>query len=402
MRLVVKIYRLWLTPKFPEAHIRKILEYKPSGLRGKIKNFFRTWLVHPVKRRLAKYYLWFLQKFFDLKVVGVTGSAGKTTTKEMLASILKEEGKTVYSFANIDPVYNIPTTILRCTPRTRFLVLEMGVEYKGEMDFYLWLAKPDVGIITNIYSTHTLNFKDEKGVFREKSKLVKNILHRGFAVLNKDNFYLKGLRRKIDPHIIWFGRKFIRKVSYTSDFRTALEFFLKGRVVKVCLPILGKQFAENALAAAFTADALGVSVEKIIKGLDNFEPQEHRMTVKKLKSGAVLIDDSYNNNPAAAKQAIDLLSQLSVGKKSILVFGDMLELGKKEIDYHKEVGKYARNKKIDLVIGVGRLSSYVSKINFKSWEEALPKVKSSLDKNCLILVKGSRLIGLDHLVNALD
>ncbi len=336
-------------------------------------------------------------------MIGITGSAGKTTTKEMLASILKKEGRTVYSFANIDPVYNIPTTILKCTPRTRFLVLEMGVEYKGEMDFYLWLAKPNVGIITNIYPTHTLNFEDREGVFKEKSKLVKHLSRSGFAVLNKDNIYLRSLKGKIKANIIWFGREFVYKAYYTHDFKTTFEFTLRGKTVRVCLPVLGKQFAENTIAATFAADVLGVSADKIVKGLENFEPQQHRMEIKKLRSGAVLIDDTYNNNPEAAKRAIDLLSELSdlMGKKAFLVFGDMLELGKKEVDYHKEIGRYTRRKKIDLVIGVGRLSSNVSRINFGTWEEALPRVKSLLNKDALLLIKGSRLVGLDRLVDVL-
>ncbi len=278
----------------------------------------------------------------------------------------------------------------------------MGVEYKGEMDFYLWLVRPDIGIITNVYPTHTLNFKDEKGVFREKTKLVKELPPQGFAVLNEDNLYLKELKGKIKSPIIWFGKRFSRNICYTSDFKTSLEFFLEGRLLKVRLPVLGKQFIENAQAAAFAANALGISVSKIVKGLENFNSQDHRMAVKKLRSGAILIDDSYNNNPVAAKRAIDLLSELSVGKKSILVFGDMLELGKKEVDYHREIGKYVRKKGIDLVIGIGQFSSYVSRINFKNWEDALPTIKSFLDKDCVILVKGSRFVGLDCLVDALD
>src|SRR3989344_2587811 len=138
-------------------------------------------LIHPIKRRISKLYLIFLRRFFGLKVIGITGSAGKTSTKEMIISILSLKARTVASFANIDPVYNIPTTILRCTPLTKYLVLEMGVEYPNEMDFYLWLVKPDVGVITNIFPTHTLFLKDIEGVYKEKSKLIKNTK---IAILN--------------------------------------------------------------------------------------------------------------------------------------------------------------------------------------------------------------------------
>ena len=115
----------------------------------------KRYLYHPLKRRVAKYYLALLKKYGGLKVIGITGSAGKTTAKEMLASILKLQGKTVYSHANIDPVYNIPATILKCPPWAKYLVLEMGVEYPGEMDSYLNIAPPDIGVILNVYLTHT-------------------------------------------------------------------------------------------------------------------------------------------------------------------------------------------------------------------------------------------------------
>ncbi len=105
------------------------------------------WFIHPIKRKIAKYYLAFLKRFFGIKIIGITGSVGKTTTKEMVASTLKLQGPTVCSYANIDQIYNLPTTILRARPWTKYLVLEMGVEYPGEMDFYLWLAKPDIGVI---------------------------------------------------------------------------------------------------------------------------------------------------------------------------------------------------------------------------------------------------------------
>ncbi|NMD01040.1 MAG: hypothetical protein GYA62_15160, partial [Bacteroidales bacterium] len=146
----------WQTPEFPLIHL------------SDRTSFIKKWFFHPIKRRVARLYLKILQSSTDIKVIGITGSAGKTTTKEVLASILKEDGKTVFSKENIDPIYNIPTTILKTPPSTKYLILEMGVEYLGEMDFYLWLAKPDVGIITNIFPTHLEFLKNVEGVMTEK------------------------------------------------------------------------------------------------------------------------------------------------------------------------------------------------------------------------------------------
>src|SRR3989304_10463920 len=136
---VNKIIRWWVTPKLP---LQDVFEKH---------NFISQWLMHPIKRRLARYYLKLIQKYTDITVIGVTGSAGKSTTVQMITSILKHRGKTHATPPSIDPVYNIPNTILKCVPGTKYLILEMSVEYPGEMDYYLWLAKPDIGVITKIY-----------------------------------------------------------------------------------------------------------------------------------------------------------------------------------------------------------------------------------------------------------
>jgi len=404
---MVDLINWWLTPKFPKKHIEIVISYRPQGSWKIIRNYYRTWIVHPIKRRFAKAYCFILQNFFGMKIIGITGSTGKTTTKEMLASILKLDGETVYSFANIDPVYNIPTTIFRCKPFTKYLILEMGVEYLNEMDFYLWLAKPNIGIVTNIYATHTSSFGDENGVLKEKSKLAKGLSEDGFAVLNSENTFLQKLKGKLKSDILWFGDSSnisASDVSYTQDFKTKFTLHLGDKAVNVLMPIMGKQFVVDALAASTGAYALEIPIEMISKGLSGFEAQEHRMNVKKLKSGAILIDDSYNNNPAAAKEAVQTLKDISENRKTMLVFGDMLELGEREVGYHKEIGSFIKKFNIDYTVGVGRLSKYVvtDKIFWaRSWKEAIPIVKPLLSNNMTVLVKGSRSINLDKLVDIL-
>src|SRR3989344_8407168 len=164
--MLLSLFRLWLGP-LPKKEI--FPEKKP--------NFLIHWFAHPIKRRLAKYYLLILQKIFGLTVIGITGSAGKTTTKDMLYSILKSAANTAATTANITPTYNIPTTILRCTPATKYLILEMGIEYMGDMDFYTWLARPDIAIITSIGPTHLEHFKNTDTVASEKNKIGKYAKH---------------------------------------------------------------------------------------------------------------------------------------------------------------------------------------------------------------------------------
>jgi len=360
--------KIWFTGKLPYEHIKitKGSNFKQCLLR---------WFIHPTKRRIARYYLCLLRKATDLKVIGITGSAGKTTTKEMLAAILKLEDKTVYTVANIDPVYNIPTTILRCGLKTRYLILEMGVEYPGEMDFYLWLAKPDIAVITNIFPTHTEFFGDIEGVFSEKSKLVKSLNKNGIAVLNEADSRLKLLINKIRAKIIWFN-------------------------------------GENSDAARKVSGIFGISEDKIERGLKNYDRPKHRYEIIKHKSGAVVFDDSYNSNPEALLRTIDKFNQLAKNNTKIAILGDMKELGKLEESEHRRVGKEIAKSNFNTVIGVGEAIQFLldevlndsqeTKIlKFQKAEDALSELKPMLKKNVYVLIKGSRSIGLDKIADSL-
>jgi len=338
------------------------------------------WLFHPIKRRLARSYLKILQKFTDIKVIGITGSAGKTTTKEMLASILKLDGRTVCTPKNIDSVYSIPNTILITPPGTKYLILEMGVEYKGEMDFYFWMAKPDIGLITNIFPTHTQFLGDIEGVFKEKSKLVLGLTENGKAVLNFSDAKLKNLSGKLKSEIIWF--------NYDIN------------------PI-----TQNANAAAALARVLGVSGDKIKKGLSGYKKPVHRLEIINHASGALILDDSYNSNPWAALSTLAYFNKLAKGEK-IAVLGDMLELGTYDEGAHRELGKMVAKSNFKTVIGVGKSSKFlIEEVNthskgtqtflFTEVEDAMPLVKRNLKKGASILIKGSRSIGLDKIVDAL-
>ena len=322
-----------------------------------IKKYF----YHPAKNILAKYYLVFLRKFMGLKVVGITGSAGKTTTKEMVASILKQNAPTVWSKYNIDPIYNISATILRCTPYTKFLVLEMGIEKLGEMDFYLWLAKPDVGVITNIFPTHTEFLKDEKGVLCEKGKLVLNLEKGDTAVLNKGDGRLRKLGEKVKAKVVWFD-------------------------------------GDNEDCAIAVCKALGIKGKDIEIGLKNYEKPRHRYEIIKHASGAVIFDDSYNSNPEALLKTLTIFNKLAGVNTKIAVLGDMLELGDLAESQHKRVGKEIEKYSFARVFGVGKLVKYVTPEVFDSWEDVLPRLKEYLKPKTFILVKGSRSIGLDKLV----
>jgi UDP-N-acetylmuramoyl-tripeptide--D-alanyl-D-alanine ligase len=398
----------WVSPKLPRIHL--VIKKKSP------KEYLWKYLVHPIKRRVARYYLFILRKLFGLKVIGITGSAGKTTTKEMVASILSQKGNTVSSLANIDPVYNIPSTILRARPSTKYLVLEMGVEFPGEMDFYLWLARPDIGVITNIYPTHTVYFKDIEGVAEEKGKLIRALSKNGYAILNVENEFSKKFSKKAKGKVLLFGTGSsitASSITYSALLNTKFTLTLPSGKLDVRLPILGAQFVENALAASSVGHVLGVSLEEIKKGLEGFRVPEHRMKVIRHSSGAVVVDDSYNNNPKAARKALQLFNEVAGGKGKIVVFGDMLELGEKEREYHREVAGLILEVSPSKVICVGPLSKIISEILspkigeenvfwFASYKGVYKALRPLLKSNSIILIKGSRSIGLDRVVSRLS
>jgi len=405
MKILATTLNLWLGGgKLPNEHL--IIKHGET--------LYKKFVLHPLKRRLAKYYLIFLKLFFGTKVIGITGSAGKTTTKEMLASILSLEEETVATDANIDPVYNIPTTILKCGPSTKFLVLEMGVEYPGEMDFYLWLAKPDIGVITNISATHTLYFGDVKGVLKEKSKLVKSLSKNDFAILNSEDKSTELIKKKTKAKLVFFGENGEIKVKNISLDLSGTKFTLisNNDEIPVKIPIIGRQFVNNALAASAVAFALGITFSSIKKGLQSFKPAKHRMKVFVGTKRSLIIDDSYNNNPAAAREALKTFIQIAAKKRKILVFGDMLELGKNEKRYHAEIGRTILDLNLDNLICVGELSKETCKIAAKGvtgkafwakdWRQAYKFLLPLLDRNNTVLIKGSRSLGLDQLVSRLS
>ena len=364
------IIKWWVTPKLP---LQDVFEKH---------NFISQWLVHPIKRRLARCYLKLIQKYTDITVIGVTGSAGKSTTVQMIAAILKEKGKTIATPPSIDPVYNVPNTILKTPYGAKYLILEFSVEYPGEMDYYLWLAKPDIGAIINIYPTHTQFFGNVEGVFREKKKLVEALSPSGAAVLNREDRFLRRLENKLKAKIAWF----------------------EGDL---------DPLAQNANVATTIATILNIDRGSIKRGLENYVRPKHRFEVIKHKSGAVILDDSYNSNPEALISTLSVFNNLAKKGLKIAVLGDMLELGELEEREHRRVGREVGKSGFEVLIGVGKASKFMIeevKKNSKgtkthlveSAEQVLPILSPYLSKNTFILVKGSRSIGLDKLVSRLS
>lgn len=353
-----KILKFWVGKNLPDVHVK---------LNGNVRKIIADLFIHPIKRHVSRFYLLILQNVFNLTVIGITGSAGKTTTKEMISSVLKLDGKTVWSKDNIDPIFNIPNTIFRCTPFTKYLILEMGIEYEGEMDFYLWLARPKIGVITNIYPTHTLYLKNIEGVFKEKSKLV---LATEIAVLNEDNKYLYSLKNKLKSDIYWFKNG---ADGNTSNQNAAMKVF----------------------------EILKIEADVIEKGINSYSKPKHRLTVINHNSGAVILDDTYNSNPEALIATLKYFDNLAGNNVKVAVIGDMLELGDLEKSEHLRIAKEIKKYNFKKVLGVGTAVKLITPNVYKKAEDVFPEIKKYLKPGVFILFKGSRSIGLDKVVDKL-
>jgi len=403
MKKINPIVRWWVTPKLP-----------PDDIFAS-HNFISQWLIHPVKRRIARWYLKILQKYAKIKVVAITGSTGKTTTTEILGSILSTKGKACWSQEGIDPVYNIPNTILRTSWRTKYLILEMSVEYFNEMDYYLWLAKPDVAIVTNIAITHTQFLKDKEGVAKEKSKLIKVLSKEGVAVLNIEDPIVKSFAQSTNARVRWYGVGsdfFAEEINLNRNLSTSFTLVIGSSKKYIHMNIFGNQFVANAVAASAAAFSLGADLANISSGIEKFKHPKHRLNIIRNKNSGMIFDDSYNSNPKAASESLDTFIKLAGSKTKIAVVGDMLELGKFEESSHRDLGREIGKMGFDYLIGVGNAARFVVEEAGKvigdhkcflttNESEALPILKPLLNNDTALFVKGSRSIGLDRLVDAL-
>lgn len=396
------VKQYWVGPHLP-------LENLPAN-----SSPFNQWLKQPIKRHTAHLYVRLLTAL-GCELIGITGSVGKTTTKEMLASILSQKFRTNYTTENINPVFNIPNTILKTAPWTQKLILEMGVEYPGDMDYYLWLNKPSIGICTSVNWTHTEFFGDINGVASEKAKLITSLPKSGLAVLNKDDNNVADMAKTTKAKVVWCSTKQTAdiqaaNIEYTDNFRTTFTLIVGQETTNVSLPILGHQFVILALCASAVGCKFGIPLADIAKGLADFNPPPHRMVPHRLKSGRILIDDTYNANPLAVIEAIKLVSDIGHNRRKILVLATMQELGDYEESGHWEVGEYAARLGIDYIVSIGDPTTHTldaarshGMANNQTYlassnKVVIEKIKEISRSQDIILVKGSRSMHMDEVV----
>jgi UDP-N-acetylmuramoyl-tripeptide--D-alanyl-D-alanine ligase len=349
--------------------------------------------------------------FVDKPVAAITGSSGKTTVKEMLASILRTRGSVLATKGNLNNELGVPLTLLDLAPEFDAAVIELGASRVGEIAFTVSLTKPHVAVLNNAGTAHVGEFGGPEKIVEAKGEIIDGLDARGTAVLNLDD----------KAFGIWVARAGARKVlsfartNPDADFhgsdlgidaRGCPTFTLNSPngSAQVQLNLLGAHNVNNALAAAAAAHALNVSLPGIVAGLNNVQPVKGRTVAQLATNGIRVIDDTYNANPTSVAAATDILTSFP-GRK-VLVLGDIGELGDWAEQGHRDVGAYAAGK-VDALYAVGPLMAHAVKAfgqdarHFANQVELIEALGAEQDKNTTILIKGSRSAAMENVVAAL-
>jgi UDP-N-acetylmuramoyl-tripeptide--D-alanyl-D-alanine ligase len=357
---------------------------------------------------------------FDIPLVAVTGSNGKTTTKEMVASVMGQRWRVLKTESNFNNRIGVPHTLLRLAGRHEAAVIEMGVDNLGQTTRLCEIVRPTIGIITNIGPDHLEFFGSMEGSAQAKAELLDLLPQDGTAILNADDPYFDYLAARAQCRVVSFGyspKADVQALHEKSDGRdgTIFRLLLPGKVrhTIVRIKVQGSHNVTNALAAAAVGTVLGVSGAVIAQGLSRFRPAAMRSQVV-VSHGIRVINDCYNANPASMKAAVQLLAQSGAGRKTIAVLGDMLELGSGAMRMHEEVGAFVAQQGISHLIACGTLGRGLAEgARRAGMEQAkileLPDaaagataVKALAVSGDVVLVKASRGMKMEQVVDALQ
>ena len=350
-----------------------------------------------------------------VSVVAITGSNGKTTTREMTVSVISKRYNTLSSKANFNNEIGLPLTLLDLKSSHQWAVLELGTNRLGEIDRLGEISIPDIGVITNIGFAHLEGLGSIEGVMNAKGELLKRIKPEGTAVLNADDSRVLYLSTKTSKKVLCFGLSKdagIRALD-VNETETGISFtlVLPEERIPIELRVHGRFMVSNALAAASVGYIIGLSSEEIKAGLEYFQPVKGRINIVDVR-GLHIIDDTYNANPNSMEVAIRTLSSLKGNSRGILVAGDMLELGEHAESMHRNIGSLSARANIARLYVAGEFAESVAgsarkennnsmDIFIGSREEILEDLKKSLLPGDWVLVKGSRAMGMEKIVEGL-
>ena len=355
---------------------------------------------------------------FAVPLVAITGSSGKTTTKEMLAAIVSRTMATLKTEGNLNNQIGLPLTLLKLRKEHQLAVVEMGSNSPGEIAKLAAIARPDIGLITNIGTAHLEGLGSLKAIAEEKASLWQMMEGKGTAIINSDDAELASHARRWGGKRISFGLQdgadiTARNIAVAGAKGVHFDLFIEGFAVPVFLAATGRHNVKNALAAAAAAWALGLGREEIAAGLAGFRPVPGRSEICKLANGAYLIIDTYNANPGSVAEALKNLQELQKKGKAVAILGDMLELGKAAKKWHRAIGTIVAAGTIHSLLLKGELTKSVAEAAilggfpeeniafFEKPEEVVSRLKPILQKGDWVLIKGSRKMKMENVAEGL-
>ncbi len=350
----------------------------------------------------------------DIPVVAITGSTGKTTTREMTVSVCRRQFETLSTRGNFNNEIGLPLTLFNLATDHRLAIVELGMNHPGEIRRLSAICSPDIGVITNIGPAHLEGLRDVASVAKAKGELLENIRPDGTAVINADDEYARKLTEMATTGVVLFGTGADASVRAENIKRrgdtVSFSLVMPGGRVEITLVVSGAFMVQNALAAATVAHLLQIGPETIKAGLESFRPVEGRMRIYETDSGAYIIDDTYNANPMSMAAAINALADFSGKGKGVLVAGDMLELGEQAAYYHEQIGKVAAGAGLSRIYLTGEYAGQVAHgakaagmsgrdILIGSKTDIVKDLAGHLEPGDWVLVKGSRSTGMEEIVD---
>ncbi len=358
------------------------------------------------------------RSLYPVPLVGVTGSVGKTSTKELIATVLGRRFRVLRNPGNLNAITGMPLAILGLTPDVQVAVVEMGLYDAGDIATMVKIARPQIGVVTNVGVSHAERLGSQEALIANKGDLPAGLSPDGYAILNGDDANVRGMRSRTAAHVITYGLddgNDIRASDVESEGLSGIAFrlMLPGeRPVRVRLPLLGRHSVHTALAATGVARVLGLALDDILAGLQGEQTQLRLYTVPG-PNGAMLIDDSYNSSPQSTLAAFNLLEELDASRR-IAVLADMLELGVYEVEGHTQVGQRAADVvdrlytfgnrsrvTADAAVMAGMAKSAVVAFSSDSKDALARQLHADLRPGDVVLIKGSRGMHMEELVDAL-
>lgn len=360
----------------------------------------------------------FWRNRFNCPCVAITGSNGKSTTKQMTAAALSSLGPVLKTEGNFNNLIGLPLTVLRWTEDHKAAVLEMGMNAPGEIARLTQIGRPHVGVITNVSPAHLELLQNVENVAKAKGELFENIRSDGTIIVNLEDPWVRKLAENYKGKIYTFGMQNEADIRFGRMESRGLEsidmvIYIEGREYNIHLSVPGAHNVMNAMAALAISRVLGVSPEKAIAGLEHFEPMSMRMERVQLSNGVQLVNDCYNANPLSVKEAIRTVSGAKRAGRFVAVLGDMLELGKNASQCHREVGLTAAQYKVDKLFAFGAHAADIAAganeagmnsgriLTYTDMDQLKKDVLRFLSQGDIILIKGSRGVQMERVTEYL-